>query len=409
MVTFLNSVRDLRPNGLEMFNCADYVLLGHNAPSKQWEQRIATSLIESMKKENTNWLNVFGPNLSPELVSATLRSKPELFTVRPALIHQLLQRLTDSNFGDDIQTRLAKSLLLVESKLKDESRYDFLLSLQALRDQHRFLASMRKLSDGVVADGVEAAKLFGGDEKMSKFAALLCGLPDWVGAVRPTLQAPYAEYCRDFITAVGGSFAVNVSRTEAAGVKVKLIDRFKSSLTLFGQCHNLFYKHEAQLISDSIVDVLFQANIGIDYVDGKPLKPVRSMFDHPLLQQVYEQSKIGHEQEYQQHLKQYKQWKNNGCCGPPPNSDLLGFLILRALRNLVSHSSDYTELLMLMGWRPSDLSSIVFAFEERAKETPWGFFYSDDEKCFKLTPHLTKQARKAQNNCKLRPVTKPRP
>jgi hypothetical protein len=107
MVTFLNSVRDLRPNGFEMFNCAEYVLLGHRAPSKQWSKQIATSLIESMKKkQGSNWLHVFGPNLTPALVLSTLRSKPELFTVRPALIHQVLKHLDDSKSEEEIQSRL---------------------------------------------------------------------------------------------------------------------------------------------------------------------------------------------------------------------------------------------------------------------------------------------------------------
>ena len=224
MVTFLNSVRDLKPNGFEMFNTAEYVLLGHNAPSTQWEQRIASSLIESMRSKSKKLLKVFGPDLTPELVLAALHSKPELFTIRPALIFHMLENLKVPKSTDEIvSTRLNESLRLVDDKLKAESEHDFLFALQALRDQHRFLESMRKLSVGAVADGVKAASLFAANpagHKLSKFAAMLCGLPDWDTAARPTLQPPYAHYCADFITEEGGIFVVNISRTEAAGVKV---------------------------------------------------------------------------------------------------------------------------------------------------------------------------------------------
>ena len=405
MITFLNSVRDLRPNGFEMLNCAKYVLLGHNAPSQQWELRIATSLIDSMQQdERSIWSTIFGPDLTPELVLATLRSKPELFTVRAALIHQLLKHLDDSTSEVGIHSRLANSLRSIEIKLDAESRHDFLLSLHALRDQHLFLEIMRKLSDGTLANGAEAAKLFPANPaglKLSKFAALLCGLPDWDGAVRPTLLPPYAHYCRDFISEEGGIFVVNVSRTEAEGIKIKLIDRFPRSLTLFRQCHKIFYQDEAKLISDSIVQVLLRAGIGILSADGKTLKPVRSMFDHPMLQSLYEKSKTDHELEFQQELQQYQQWQKDGCRGRPPNSGLLGFRILRALRNYISHNSEYTELLQRMGWRPVVLDSIVYAFEKCAKDMPWGFFYSADKQHFKLPEDV--QIPKSGNNHRSRP------
>jgi hypothetical protein len=405
MITFLNSVRDLTPNGFEMFHCAEYVLLGHNAPSKQWEQNIANSLIQSLNVKSAKWLKLVGPYLTPELVLEALLSKPELFTVRPALIYQILENLKvpKSTVGFE-STRLDESLLLVDDKLKSESQKDFLFALQALRDQNQFLESMRKLSDGRVPNGVEAAELFvanAAGRKLSKFAAMLCGLPNWVEAVRPTLQPPYAQYCRDYITAEGGSFVVNVTLTEAAGVKVTLIDRFKSSLTLFGDHHHMFYKEEALSISNTVVQVLFRADIGI-----LGQRPVRSMFDHPLLQQLYQKSTKGYEHAHTQHLKQYEKWKNDGCQGQPPNSWLLGFQILKALRNVASHSSDHTELLMLMGWRPVVLDSIVSAFEKRAKETPWGFFYSADKKCFKLPENVLAQVSKSGNNNRSRGFVK---
>jgi hypothetical protein len=299
----------------------------------------------------------------------------------------------------------------IETKLKDESRHDFLFALQALRDKHQFLASMKKLSGGHVPNGEEAAKFFGGDDmsqKLSKFAALLCGLRNWKGADCPRLQSPYAECCFDFISVEAGRCTVNVSRTgtEAAGITVTLIDRFKSSLTLFGQCHKLFYKDEAQLISESVVDVLLQADIGIASADGKSLEPVRSMFDHPLLQQLYENSTTGYEHVYTQHLKQYKKWKKGGCHDLPPNSELLGFQILKALRNVVSDNSDISDTFTLLGLRPSVLDSIVCAFEKRALETLWGFFYSANNKCFKLRQEMLDQAEKPgspDNNSKPRP------
>jgi hypothetical protein len=203
MVTFLNSVRDLRPNGFQMFNTAEYVLLGHNAPSRQWERRIASSLIESMKeKQDSNWLNILGPDLTPELVLATLRSKPELFTVRAALIHQLLENLSGAASSlAPIGPRLVESLDSVQKKLWSESLSDFVIALHALRDCQPFLQNLCILSDGNVATGAEAAALFGSPDydNQSKFAALLCGLPKWAGAVGPRLLPPYARICSQFI------------------------------------------------------------------------------------------------------------------------------------------------------------------------------------------------------------------
>ena len=121
MVTFLNCMREQKTNGFEMFNTAEYVLLGHNLPSKQWERHIVTEIMDGMKMNTgSDWTKVFGPYLTPELVLETLRSKPDFFTVRPALIHQLLENLQGTDSNSSIDVRLVESAASVLSKLHKE-------------------------------------------------------------------------------------------------------------------------------------------------------------------------------------------------------------------------------------------------------------------------------------------------
>jgi hypothetical protein len=376
-----------------MFNSSDYVLLGHNLPSKQWEQRVTDSFIEARKADviASNWSRVFGVDLTTDLVLATLRSKRELFNVRPALIDQLLVNLNpDDSNSVDIRTRLTASLASMEKKLRAESMIDILFALQALKHQHSYLESWRKLSDGQVANGVEASQLYDASpdgENKSKFAAMLCGLPSWTGAVRPTLLPPYAYFCSNFISEKGGRYGLNLVRSESEGVRVTLSDRFENSLTEFGECQHLFNPQQSKAISDSVVQVLQRAGIGIRSTDGTT-QPVRSMFDVPLLQQLYQLSKKKDMKTYQAQLKEHNTWVKNGSVGSPPGSnDLIGLIILRALRNLASHFSYLANAVDVLGWRPAVLESIVFAFEECAMSFKMGFRITEDLKHFVLNPN----------------------
>jgi hypothetical protein len=384
MVTFLNATRELSTDNFDMFNCSKYVLLGHKAP-ENWAEHFADSIIKQMQQhQDSVWSDV----TAQDILNA-LKSRPEWLNNHPGLMTELKNSMS---IGESKAIRIENSLREVKNRVKIASMFDFAVTLETLKSRTDCLRKLRLLASGNVADGDEAAALFKSDTNFSKFAAMLCGLSSWHGAIRPRMLTPYAHLCVSFICPESHRFALDLSTNRQTN-KLLLSARFISAINLFTNCYSLFNEAESSMISDSVTQLLVRHGIGVADSNGN-LQQVRSMFDLPMLQKLYQTmcqtASIDSDYDmpndmdvYRAELAAYQLWKESGCINSPPKCGELpiGMLILKSLGSPhFSHEfSLILHALVVQGFQLYTLESLAFTFETCALKCKRLDFFKDQK------------------------------
>jgi hypothetical protein len=196
MLTFLQLLRKISPNGYQMFDTAKFVLLAQPAPSDAWALR----MVQDIKRARIDASSQINAALSSALskvddvdVLNIIRQHPDWINIRPAIIDQLL------TFS---QNSLDDGMKVVIQKMRMETGRDFQLATHSLRDDYYILKPMRQLAVGTV----KASQLLPTRPMEAKFLAYLCGLnefkPDDENQV-VRLVPPYAALCEKRITEQG--------------------------------------------------------------------------------------------------------------------------------------------------------------------------------------------------------------
>ena len=191
MVSFLNTLRKLKPNGYQLFTNNQYVLLGHEV-SPMWGTHIADGIKGALVRTDLS-SPLSSSSLTTELILKTIQNERDLLNVRPAIIHQLLSKFKNRSPtmpAEDVDTKLSKCMGEIIMKMEEESTPDFMLALESLQHNPKFLKTLFLLAKGDTLVTDLFTKANSNDEK---FAALLCGLNDFPRDSRPKLLPPYAH------------------------------------------------------------------------------------------------------------------------------------------------------------------------------------------------------------------------
>ena len=357
MITFLQSVRSIRPNCFHLFTQSKYVLLGDEL-SRPWATRIAHDLKRAMIDLRPS------PSLSSDafttdrLLRAIEQEKAKL-NLRPAIIHQLIWNFKSQNESnvprEVVGAKLSQALRAITTKMDDESVPDFMLALGALKNDRSFLKSLRQLAEGTTR-GLDLFKDGPGSD--STFAALLCGQDEFLSDLVSRLLPPYAHLCKQFILPETGDIVLDLSKYRISRTGAMSV-RFQSMLNACSESAGMFNPREQALISRSIVEVLFKNGIGATGPGGV-LIPVQSVFDHPLLTAMHRTSLKGHRvpDQFEKELAAYKAGRALSDSLP------VGMRVLHDLRNIQSHLVLYGAYLRLNGWPVVVLEELAKAFSD---------------------------------------------
>ncbi len=356
MITFLNSVRLVRPNGFHFFTQSKYVLLGREL-SPQWATRIACDIKRAMVgKQPSSPLS--SPALTTELLLRSIRGEKNKLSVRPAIIQQLLFNFDRQHLSvvsvEDVEAKLSQSLRTVTLKMGDETVPDFMLALCALRNDRSFLKSLRLLAAGNAC----GSDLFNnGPPNEANFAALLCGEDEFRPDIVSRLGPPYAHLCMQFILPETGDIALDLSQYRKLRTK-SMSARFQSMLNACAESAGMFNHIEQAFISQSVVDVLSKNGIHAKGPDGASI-PVRSVFDHPLLTSMHQASLKKYPRQFQKERDAY-----DALIAPSEAALPIGMRVLTDLRHIQSHLVEYADFLTLKGWSVVVLEELAAAFSD---------------------------------------------
>lgn len=382
MVSYLNSVRKTLPNGFHLFTSSQYVLLGHEL-SAQWATRIADEIKGAMVRSRPS-SSLSSPGLTTEAVLRTIQSERNMLNVRPAIIHQLLwnfQGLVSIAPVDFLDAKLSASCAAIVMKMRMESASDFMRALESLQRNHDFLKILLLLAEGETLVSALCTETY---LSFEKFAALLCGLNYFLPGSRPKLLPPYAHLCKELIQCKNGMFTLNLSKFLTLRLEV-LSPRFQSLVNTISEFGLKFSAEDQEMISQAVVECLFQNFIRAADFDRR-LIPVRSVFDHALLEETHRAALLGHSKEekggeakFATQLKEYNHWMSAGerldpkhgseyeewkAAVPKPGNFNVGMMIVKDLRICQSHAEDYVPRLLQLGWPLVVLERLALVLSE---------------------------------------------
>jgi hypothetical protein len=296
MVSFLNTVRNVPPQGYHMFTCCDYVELGLTAPSEGWEQTMATSLIAASTK-----------SLQPTPVEllASIKSRPDYLNVRPAVIQQILAELQCNS--KEAEQSLSKATQAVVDKVRTESEPDLVRTLKDLHSQSQFLGRLARLSRGTdrVIELLRETQFWNMEPR---FAALLCGAESFVPNQRYQLLPPYAHLCDLHLELSDdgwrGSLVVQPDES------VDLDEYTMHTLRALHETKCLWYKEDIADLNHRVAAFLVGEGIGKRGTDGT-LLPLTSMFDDPTMALLLERNLRIQKNAWNVYEKRLEEWKQD--------------------------------------------------------------------------------------------------